>query len=141
MHMVKSLRGNLFGENEWETFSGLHDTGDPTGGSVPTWVAETNRTSVKRLRGNLPKVWEALHLDDESMWKEFAAGSDDLPVQVSKTVTAFQKVLTYQAVCPERLASAMEAFASGSLKVKDINPPALRLVRKKWNYHENKVIK
>lgn len=71
MHLVKGLRGNLFGENEWEAFTGLYDAGDPTtgGGSVPAWVAETNRPSVKKLKANFPKVWEALQLDDESVWK------------------------------------------------------------------------
>ena len=68
---------------------------------MSAWVGETNRQAVKRLKVNFPKLADSLQLDDESVWKGFSAGGSDgqtvdLPVQVSKAVTAFQRVLTFQ---------------------------------------------
>ena len=84
MHLVKSLRADLFGDNEWEAFTGLYDAGDSQSGSVPAWVADTNRHTVRKLRGNFPKLYEALRLEDESVWKGFSTATDqELPVQVT----------------------------------------------------------
>ena len=58
---------------------------------------------------------------------------DEIPMQIAKQITPFQQVLLMQALKPERLVSAMEAFVIKTLHLKELSPPALSL---KHLYHE-----
>ena len=58
---------------------------------------------------------------------------DEIPMQITKQITPFQQVLLMQALKPERLVSAMEAFVIKTLNLRELSPPALSL---KHLYHE-----
>ena len=129
MHLVRGMNEELFNEFEWETFTGTHLAGqEDSGVSVPNWIEETNKAAVRKLRANFPKLYENLDLENGSVWASFSRdGGGELPVQVAKSVTSFQQVLIYQALCPEKLATAMESFVSKALNLKELTPPALSL--------------
>ena len=134
MHLVHGMYPDMFQENEWEAFIGLlvgDADGNDAGMSMPSWLTEDRTGPLVKLRTNFPRLYETLQFDDNSVWSSFARNGmsedDDLPVQVAKKVTAFQKVLTVQAVRPESLVSVMETFVQRALNLKELSPPALSL--------------
>jgi dynein heavy chain 2 len=135
MHLVHGMYPDSFAENEWEAFTGLlvNETTDGNDGgmSLPGWVSEDRLPTLAKLRAHFPTLYENLQLEDNSVWSAFSRGNmsddEDVPVQLSKKLTQFQKVLTIQALRPERLVSCMENFVQSALNLKELSPPALSL--------------
>ena len=66
MHLSHGMHKELFQENEWEAFTGLHIGGQEDNVSIPEWVDDTNKAAVRKLKASFPKICEALQLDDNS---------------------------------------------------------------------------
>ncbi|KAK7096855.1 hypothetical protein V1264_003902 [Littorina saxatilis] len=130
MHMAHGTKPELFGENEWEAFTGIL-VADVKGDSrAPSWVDEERHSSVVSLKCNFPKLYQQLDLEDGSMWSNFARSShceEEFPGAAEKRCTPFQQVLLVQAARPDRLQSCMSLFACRTLAMKELSPPAVSL--------------
>ena len=108
-----------------------NDTGDSGGVSLPSWLGSDRLPNLSKLKANFPGLFDALQLEDNSIWSGFARGQtseeDDVPIQIGKRITPFQRLLAIQAIRPENLASSMENFAQRALHLKELSPPALSL--------------
>ena len=70
------------------------------------------------FQSNLGRFYQALGLEDSSLWSNFSRSSQceqELPSAVEKRITMFQQVLLVQATRPDRLQSAMSQFACRAL--------------------------
>ena len=76
-------------------------------------------------------VFISLHIS--KLLHRGSGDGDEIPMQITKQITPFQQVLLLQALKPERLVSAMEAFVIKTLNLRELSPPALSL---KHLYHE-----
>ena len=135
MHLAHGMYPEMFQENEWEAFIGLlvGEAGDgaEAGASLPSWMASDRMASVSKLKNNFPNLYDSLQLEDNSVWSAFSRGQvneeEEVPIQIAKRITPFQKVLSVQAIRPENLASSMELFVQRALHLKELSPPALSL--------------
>uniref|UniRef100_W5K866 Cytoplasmic dynein 2 heavy chain 1 n=1 Tax=Astyanax mexicanus TaxID=7994 RepID=W5K866_ASTMX len=130
LHFVKGMHPELFQENEWDAFTGLI-------------VGDMERAEEK-LPANFisihfhyrtprsPSLYQSLCLNDSGLWMSFSRSStceQEIPSSIAKKLSLFQQVLVVQALRPDRLQSAMAAFASRALGMKELSPPPLNLRR------------
>jgi len=135
IHLVHGLYPEMFQENEWEAFIGIlvSETSDANdaGVSLPNWISSDRGPFLAKLKTNFPTLYDTLQLNDNSIWSAFSRGQmsdeEELPVQLAKKMTPFQKVLSVQAIRPESLVSVMETFVQRALHLKELSPPALSL--------------
>ncbi|KAF0030538.1 hypothetical protein F2P81_017269 [Scophthalmus maximus] len=114
MHFVKGMYPDLFQENEWDVFTG-------------SIVGE-----MFKKEATFPALYQSLCLSDSDLWLSFSQSSQceqEIPSSIAKKITRFQQLLLVQAVRPDRLQSAMAAFASQALGMKELSPPPLNLRR------------
>uniref|UniRef100_H2M4S9 Cytoplasmic dynein 2 heavy chain 1 n=1 Tax=Oryzias latipes TaxID=8090 RepID=H2M4S9_ORYLA len=144
MHFVKGMHPELFLENEWEVFVGS------IVGEIKTTFRTECRWSLSNYGLNLvfsfivlpfltslfqatfPALYQTLCLSDSDLWLSFMQSSQceqEIPSSIAKKMSRFQQVLMVQAVRPDRLQSAMTAFASHALSMKELSPPPLNLRR------------
>ena len=94
-------------------------------------LGEDRLPSISKLRANFPTLFETLQINDNSVWSAFSRSNmnedEELPIQLAKKISHFQKVLVIQALRPESLVSAMETFVQKALGLKELSPPALSL--------------
>uniref|UniRef100_A0A4W6FB11 Dynein cytoplasmic 2 heavy chain 1 n=1 Tax=Lates calcarifer TaxID=8187 RepID=A0A4W6FB11_LATCA len=86
----------------------------------------------KEVRATFPALYQSLCLSDSDLWLSFSQSSQceqEIPSSIAKKITPFQQLLLVQAVRPDRLQSAMAAFASQALGMKELSPPPLNLRR------------
>uniref|UniRef100_A0A8B9KYF0 Cytoplasmic dynein 2 heavy chain 1 n=1 Tax=Astyanax mexicanus TaxID=7994 RepID=A0A8B9KYF0_ASTMX len=134
LHFVKGMHPELFQENEWDAFTGL---------IVGDMVRKAERAEEK-LPANFisihfhyrtprsPSLYQSLCLNDSGLWMSFSRSStceQEIPSSIAKKLSLFQQVLVVQALRPDRLQSAMAAFASRALGMKELSPPPLNLRR------------
>ena len=136
LHLVHGMQPQLFGENEWELFTGqlVGQAGlrrqDSSRDLVPSWVATERSQAVLSLKTNLPSLYQRLDLTSADAWTRFCKSSQcerELPPAVAKILTHFQQVLVVQALRPDRLQSTMERFAVKALGLKELSPATLNL--------------
>lgn len=73
---------------------------------------------IHSLQSNVSKLYQALGLEDGSVWSNFARSSQceqEIPSGIEKRISLFQQVLLVQAIRPDRLQSAMGQFACRAL--------------------------
>jgi len=73
MHLAHGMYPEMFGDNEWEMFSGMVVTTDSSemGTSVASWIPEERRVDVAKLKSTFPKLYENLQLEDQGDWFGF----------------------------------------------------------------------
>uniref|UniRef100_A0A8C5EPV0 Cytoplasmic dynein 2 heavy chain 1 n=1 Tax=Gouania willdenowi TaxID=441366 RepID=A0A8C5EPV0_GOUWI len=79
-----------------------------------------------------PALYQSLCLNDSHLWLSFQQSSQceqEIPSSITKKITPFQQLLLVQAIRPDRLQSAMIAFVSKALDMKELSPPPLNLRR------------
>ena len=94
---------------------------------------------VVRMQTCLPDVYAKLRLDDANLWTK---SSENMPTEISQTLSPFQQVLVVQALYPDKLIDALVNFLSHSLgKIKYSGVPYLFnwSVRNHWitEYHQS----
>ncbi|KAI4889837.1 hypothetical protein NFI96_027314, partial [Prochilodus magdalenae] len=140
LHFVKGMHPELFQENEWDAFIGLivadmirkADSQKSLQEQIPSWIDQERLTAVALLKSTFPVLYQSLCLSDTDLWVSFSQSStceQEIPPTIAKKISLFQQVLVVQALRPDRLQSAMAAFASRALGMKELSPPPLNLRR------------
>ncbi|KAM9852784.1 cytoplasmic dynein 2 heavy chain 1 isoform 4-T4 [Aulostomus maculatus] len=132
MHFVKGMYPELFQENEWEVFTGSIVGEMFRKEEFPSWIDQERHGAVAIFKATFPALYQSLCLNDSDLWLSFAQSShceQEIPSAIAKKITPFQQMLLVQAVRPDRLQSAMAAFASQALGMKELSPPPLNLRR------------
>lgn len=84
------------------------------------------------FKSTFPGLYQSLCLDDSDLWLSFSRSSNceqEVPSSIARKITPFQQVLLVQAIRPDRLQSAMAAFTSQALGMRELSPPPLNLRR------------
>ncbi|XP_024132434.1 cytoplasmic dynein 2 heavy chain 1 [Oryzias melastigma] len=132
LHFVKGMHPELFLENEWEVFVGSIVGEMFKKEEFPAWIGQERHGAVAVLKATFPALHQTLCLSDSDLWLSFMQSSQceqEIPSAIAKKMSRFQQVLMVQAVRPDRLQSAMTAFASQALSMKELSPPPLNLRR------------
>uniref|UniRef100_A0A8B9L141 Dynein cytoplasmic 2 heavy chain 1 n=1 Tax=Astyanax mexicanus TaxID=7994 RepID=A0A8B9L141_ASTMX len=123
LHFVKGMHPELFQENEWDAFTGLivgdmvrkADSQKSLQEQIPSWIDQERLPAVALLKTTFPALYQSLCLNDSGLWMSFSRSStceQEIPSSIAKKLSLFQQVLVVQALRPDRLQSAMAAFAS-----------------------------
>uniref|UniRef100_A0A8C4HES0 Cytoplasmic dynein 2 heavy chain 1 n=1 Tax=Dicentrarchus labrax TaxID=13489 RepID=A0A8C4HES0_DICLA len=97
----------------------------------PSWIDQERHGAVAIFKATFPAIYQSLCLSDSDLWLSFSQSSQceqEIPSSIAKKITPFQQLLLVQAVRPDRLQSAMAAFATQALG-KELSPPPLNLRR------------
>ncbi|XP_057206860.1 cytoplasmic dynein 2 heavy chain 1 isoform X3 [Triplophysa rosa] len=136
LHFVKGMNPELFQENEWDVFTGLvvgdMDSQKSLREQFPSWIDQERLMAAALLKTTCPALYQSLNLNDTDLWLSFSRSScceQEIPPSVAKKISLFQQVLVVQALRPDRLQSAMTAFASHALGMRELSPPLLNLKR------------
>uniref|UniRef100_A0A672FSM8 Cytoplasmic dynein 2 heavy chain 1 n=1 Tax=Salarias fasciatus TaxID=181472 RepID=A0A672FSM8_SALFA len=143
IHFVKGMHPELFQENEWDVFTGSI-VGEMFKKEVkmlpfileqenlPSWIDQERHGAVAVFKSTFPALYQTLCLSDSDLWLSFLQSShceQEIPSSIAKKISPFQQLLLVQALRPDRLQSAMTAFASQALRMKELSPPPLNLRR------------
>ena len=99
---------------------------------LPSWCDSEQTLALNQLKSNFPTLYNNLDLGHNETWTAFSRSSQcdhEFPLSISKKITPFQQVLVIQTLRPDRLQSAMEAFATRALGLKELSPATLNLKR------------
>ncbi|KAK5608849.1 Cytoplasmic dynein 2 heavy chain 1 [Crenichthys baileyi] len=132
MHFVKGMYSELFQENEWEVLIGSIVGEMFKKEEFPSWIDQERHGEVAILKTTFPAFYQTLCLSDSDLWLSFLQSSQceqEIPSSITRKISLFQQLLLVQAVRPDRLQSAMTAFASQALGMKELSPPPLNLRR------------
>ncbi|XP_055023019.1 cytoplasmic dynein 2 heavy chain 1 [Boleophthalmus pectinirostris] len=132
VHFVKGMHPELFQENEWDVFTGSIVGEMFKKEEFPSWIDQERHAALAVLKATFPALYQSLYLNDADLWQSFSRSShceQEMPPSIVKKITAFQQLLLVQAIRPDRLQSAMVAFASQALCMKELSPPPLNLRR------------
>jgi len=131
MHLVHLLHPHLFGDKEWELFTGQFVPSNSAAPSPPpAWAKVDNPNPFQLLSQALPAVISKLELGNTDMWERWAASEKceaDFPPPITQSVTHFQKLLLLQALRPERLQSGLTIFVSKTLEISSLSPSSSAL--------------
>ncbi|XP_034023634.1 cytoplasmic dynein 2 heavy chain 1 [Thalassophryne amazonica] len=132
MHFMKGMHPQLFQENEWDVFTGSIVGEMFKKEEFPSWIDQERHGAVAIFKATFPALYQSLSLSDSDLWLSFSQSSNceqEIPSSVAKKMSPFQQLLLVQAVRPDRLQSAMAAFTSQALGMKQLSPPPLNLQR------------
>ncbi|XP_054598719.1 cytoplasmic dynein 2 heavy chain 1 isoform X1 [Nothobranchius furzeri] len=132
MHFVKGMHPELFQDNEWDVLIGSIVGEMFKKEEFPSWIDQERHGAMAILKTTFPAFYQTLCLSDSGLWLAFMQSSQceqEFPAVISKKTSLFQQLLLVQAVRPDRLQSAMTAFASQALGMKELSPPPLNLRR------------
>ncbi|KAM4743047.1 cytoplasmic dynein 2 heavy chain 1 isoform 3-T4 [Anableps anableps] len=132
MHFVKGMHSELFQENEWEVLIGSIVGEMFKKEEFPSWIDQERHGAVAILKTTFPALYQTLCLSDSDLWLSFLQSShceQEIPSSITRKISLFQQLLLVQAVRPDRLQSAMTAFVSQALGMKELSPPPLNLRR------------
>lgn len=140
LHFAHMLRPEAFAPHEWEFFLGeLVDTNIESSSSssssasaVPSWIAPDRATLYRSFASNFAQLVAMAKLYDESLWRRWVENPaceqpGEFPSHTQSFLTPFQRLLLVQVIRPDRLVSAMVAFASTVLQLPSLAPPPLVL--------------
>ena len=130
MHLLHMLHGQLFGEGEWELFTGqvLIAGGAGGGASLPRWAHADRAPAFAALAQALPSLANLPFADPQ--WERWAKSDRcevDFPSNLPGTTTPFQKILLIQALRPERLQPALVIFVTQTLSISSLTPASSAL--------------
>uniref|UniRef100_A0A671UXN0 Cytoplasmic dynein 2 heavy chain 1 n=1 Tax=Sparus aurata TaxID=8175 RepID=A0A671UXN0_SPAAU len=132
LHFVKGMHPELFQESEWDVFTGTIVGEMFKKEEFPFWIDQERHGAVAIFKTTFPALYQSLCLSDSDLWLSFSQSSQceqEIPSSIAKKITPFQQLLLVEAVRPDRLQSAMAAFATQALGMKELSPPPLNLRR------------
>jgi dynein heavy chain 2 len=138
LHLVHDMHPAMFGAGgpagqpaadsaEWQLLLGdvVPGAAEAAGKPVPPWVPPERAPALRLLLGALPDLARGLGLGDGDKWARWAASrapEADFPGDVAASTPAFRRVLLVAALRPDRLLSALQAFACDALGVPSVSP-------------------
>ncbi|KAJ1446203.1 dynein heavy chain and region D6 of dynein motor-domain-containing protein [Pelagophyceae sp. CCMP2097] len=133
LHVVHGMHPNQFRDREWALFTGdaaaaADDGKDARGAALPGWAAADRAPSYAALEAALPQLARALDLSNATRWGRWAKSPEcerEFPPEALREATPFQRLLVVRTFRPDRLLSAMKAFACEALQVPSLAPPPL----------------
>ncbi|XP_041850617.1 cytoplasmic dynein 2 heavy chain 1 [Melanotaenia boesemani] len=132
MYFVKGMYHHLIQENEWDVFTGSIVGDMFKKEEFLSWIDQERHGAVVILKVTFPALYQTLCLSNSDLWLSFLQSSQceqEIPSSIAKKISLFQQLLLVQAVRPDRLQSAMTAFASRALGMRELSPPPLNLRR------------
>ncbi|XP_068612804.1 cytoplasmic dynein 2 heavy chain 1 isoform X2 [Brachionichthys hirsutus] len=147
IHFVRGMYPELFQESEWDIFTGsvvgemfkkevrdlpFVSNNEKTLHEFPSWIDQERHGALAIFKTAFPALYQSLCLSDSDLWMSFSQSShceQEIPSSIAKKITPFQQLLLVQAVRPDRMQSAMVAFTSQALDMKELSPPPLNLRR------------
>ena len=129
MHLIHLLHPNLFGDGEWELFTGkVLVAGGGTGAGLPRWAHADRGPAFAALQQALPQLSNLPFADPQwERWSTSDRCEVDFPSNLPGTTTAFQKILLIQALRPEKLQSALLMFVTSTLTIPSLTPASSAL--------------
>lgn len=130
LHFVHGIFPKLFGENEWEFFTGTVVAPTESTQAFPRWATPDRKPMFNSFASLFPKLIRALQLENQDMWMGFAASAEcekEFPSSVKTQITPFQRLLVVKTFRPDRLESAMDSFVCEALGKRTIAPAPLSL--------------
>ncbi|KAJ3141233.1 Cytoplasmic dynein 2 heavy chain 1 [Geranomyces variabilis] len=128
LHLIHLLQPDLFGENEWDLFTGSAvATEDDSGQELPKWVPAERIPMTRQLMSMLPTLTQSLKFGDYETWSQWLKHPSCETAPPQSTLSAFQVVLLTQTLRPDRLLSAMSNFSCAALGMSSLAPPPLNL--------------
>uniref|UniRef100_A0A7N6AJF6 Cytoplasmic dynein 2 heavy chain 1 n=1 Tax=Anabas testudineus TaxID=64144 RepID=A0A7N6AJF6_ANATE len=130
--LLESHRLQASLDQEWDVFTGSIVGEMFKKEEFPSWIDQERHGAVAIFKATFPALYQSLCLSDSDLWLSFSQSSQceqEIPSTIAKKITPFQQLLLVQAVRPDRLQSAMAAFASQALGMKELSPPPLNLRR------------
>jgi len=152
LHVVHGMHAEHFLDHEWELFTGeLAADGagdappDAAGGrrgrgrgdgdgagrrprGLPAWAGLDRAPAFANMAAHLGGLVRRLDLENAARWSRWARSPEcerDFPPEAVRECTPFQRVLVTRCFRPDRLMSALSAFACEVLRVPSLSPPPL----------------
>ncbi|GMH35100.1 hypothetical protein BSKO_02968 [Bryopsis sp. KO-2023] len=135
MHLVRSIRPELFTQESWDFFMGniVFSESNSQGGHQqqhrPSWIPEKAIGQYNTLK-RFPAIVSECDFDDVSLWAPWVnSGSANvrLPGRAGSTLNSFQQLMVVKAFRPDRLKVGMAAFICSTLNIKNVSPPPFSL--------------
>jgi len=140
LHLVHGIYPKQFEKQEWEYFCGMlvsavlqgKESLTSLGSTLPPWVDEERYPAISSFKNTFSNLYTSLELSNEQLWNQFGKSSkceQEFPTALSKKISQFQQVMVIQVLRPDRLESAMNAFAAKSLGLKALPSASLNMKR------------
>ncbi|CAF93625.1 unnamed protein product, partial [Tetraodon nigroviridis] len=132
MYFINCSYTNMWKISEWDVFTGSIVGEIFTKEEFPSWIDKERHGALAILKTTFPDLYQSLCLKDSDLWQSFLRSShseQEIPLSIRKKISPFQQLLLIQALRPDRLQSAMVAFATQTLGMKELYPPPLNLHR------------
>ena len=130
LHFVHCVLPQLFSEGEFEFFKGEGSSGAGDMQPLPKWSTPDRRDKFSLFTASFPQLTMRLQFNRDDVWGEWARHRHPekaFPDFARGQLSLFQRLLLVQVFRPDRLESAMNAFACEALGRSNINPPASTL--------------
>jgi len=128
MHLMHALHPQLFGDKEWDVFTGQIITGSTSMASpapLPEWAKGADPAPWQALSSALPSLVQQLDIGNASIWERWFNSErceSDFPPTLPQTITPFQRLLLVQALRSERLQTGLVTFATKTLGISSLTP-------------------
>ncbi|KAJ3098912.1 Cytoplasmic dynein 2 heavy chain 1 [Phlyctochytrium planicorne] len=135
LYLIHELHEVLFEGKEWNIFTGqslIADVEDSKRGDIPSWIPHDSHNNYQLLQASIPNFCAAMSFSDSDNWSRWIKSSfceQEIPAAIAKKISPFQRVLLVQTFRPDRLMSAMNAFAINVLGIQSLTPPPLNFKR------------
>ncbi|KAJ3658130.1 hypothetical protein Zmor_009888 [Zophobas morio] len=126
MHLIQKLFSIQL--SEWSHFLGNSVTTRNDPENIPPWIPKHCVHNIQNLQIAFPELYRLLQLEEQTLWTKFMS-SDHCEREFPQhcKVTEFQKLLTIQALRPDRTYSAMSQCVVHMTSLRSIDPPVLDL--------------
>ncbi|KAI9364365.1 dynein heavy chain and region D6 of dynein motor-domain-containing protein [Zopfochytrium polystomum] len=134
LHMIHQLHDGSIDPKEWCLFTGqlvLPDVDDEREITDSfSWIPAERRGPFKLVEKALPSLYHDLGLSDSEGWRNWMKSPNcevEFPGAAAKKLSPFQRVIIVQALRPDRLLSAMNAFSCSMIGLQNLAPVALNM--------------
>jgi len=131
LHYVHGLFPDAVHSAEWALFRGESTVEPDARISVPAWISNDRMVATQQFLTVCPQLVSALGLENFGTWDRWHhSGTPEvkLPESVHSKLSAFQRLLTVQAIRPDRIESAMSAFVCEMLGMTSLAPASGQLM-------------
>jgi len=135
LQIIHGMHREEFGAKEWELFTGelsgeRADLEEQPRSNLPSWAGIDRGAAFSQMNLHLGTLVHALDVFNKARWSRWARSSEcerEFPREVLRECTPFQRVLTTWCFRPDRLMSALQAFACEVLQIPSLSPQSLSL--------------